>query len=338
MAARPRKTATEDTSPKSKGVVHTEPRSRRTVGWTPERLRTAERQADGGNLRMAADLVEAMLGDDRFRGVTETLTGVCSLSMQFESGSRLTENEDDPAVHALAEGDWWAMLPERTQGEIVTWGRVLGVALAQIYEWVEDTETGRVLPRIRVWSPRWLKHDDDKKTWELETQQGRITIEPGNGTWLLFSAYREQRPWSVAPWRGLSRWWLLKQFAIADWGDYGDRQAQGKLVVEKQSGADPLQGMTDEAKRALTQDLNAMGRTGAIAMPDGYALRLLESVAKNDQTFEAQKTAADTGFAIILISAIDNLVKGAAGQAVQNMNIMLGLDETSGLNHIPYPL
>lgn len=34
---------------------------------------------------------------------------------------------------------------------------------------------------------------------------------------------------------------------------------------------------------------------------------------------------------LILISAIDNLVKGAAGQAVQNMNIMLGLDETTSL-------
>jgi N-acetyl-gamma-glutamyl-phosphate reductase len=38
---------------------------------------------------------------------------------------------------------------------------------------------------------------------------------------------------------------------------------------------------------------------------------------------------------IILISAIDNLVKGAAGQAVQNMNIMLGFKETLGLNQIP---
>jgi N-acetyl-gamma-glutamyl-phosphate reductase len=41
---------------------------------------------------------------------------------------------------------------------------------------------------------------------------------------------------------------------------------------------------------------------------------------------------------LILISAIDNLVKGAAGQAVQSMNIMLGLDETAGLRMVPYPL
>ncbi len=33
----------------------------------------------------------------------------------------------------------------------------------------------------------------------------------------------------------------------------------------------------------------------------------------------------------IVISVIDNLLKGAAGQAVQNMNIMFGLDETAGL-------
>ncbi|MDO9566513.1 MAG: N-acetyl-gamma-glutamyl-phosphate reductase [Candidatus Desulfaltia sp.] len=41
---------------------------------------------------------------------------------------------------------------------------------------------------------------------------------------------------------------------------------------------------------------------------------------------------------LIIISAIDNLVKGAAGQAVQNMNIMLGLDETRGLNKVPFPV
>jgi len=34
---------------------------------------------------------------------------------------------------------------------------------------------------------------------------------------------------------------------------------------------------------------------------------------------------------IVIHSAIDNLIKGASGQAVQNMNLMLGLDETSGL-------
>ncbi|HWR24639.1 MAG TPA: Asd/ArgC dimerization domain-containing protein, partial [Methanosarcina sp.] len=34
---------------------------------------------------------------------------------------------------------------------------------------------------------------------------------------------------------------------------------------------------------------------------------------------------------IVVLSAIDNLVKGASGQAIQNMNLMFGLDETLGL-------
>ncbi len=41
---------------------------------------------------------------------------------------------------------------------------------------------------------------------------------------------------------------------------------------------------------------------------------------------------------LIIISAIDNLLKGASGQAVQNMNIMYGFAETSGLTALPnYP-
>jgi len=41
---------------------------------------------------------------------------------------------------------------------------------------------------------------------------------------------------------------------------------------------------------------------------------------------------------IILMSAIDNLVKGASGQAVQNMNMMCELEETTGLTGVPYPI
>lgn len=44
------------------------------------------------------------------------------------------------------------------------------------------------------------------------------------------------------------------------------------------------------------------------------------------------------GDQLILVSVIDNLVKGAAGQAVQNMNIMFGFPETDGLDQIPFPV
>jgi N-acetyl-gamma-glutamyl-phosphate reductase len=38
---------------------------------------------------------------------------------------------------------------------------------------------------------------------------------------------------------------------------------------------------------------------------------------------------------VVVLSVIDNLVKGASGQAVQNMNLMFGLPETTGLEQVP---
>ncbi len=38
---------------------------------------------------------------------------------------------------------------------------------------------------------------------------------------------------------------------------------------------------------------------------------------------------------LVVLVVIDNLVKGAAGQAVQNMNLMFDFDECTGLSHIP---
>ena len=38
---------------------------------------------------------------------------------------------------------------------------------------------------------------------------------------------------------------------------------------------------------------------------------------------------------VVVLSVIDNLMKGAAGQAVQNFNIMFGLDEAAGLVYVP---
>ena len=41
------------------------------------------------------------------------------------------------------------------------------------------------------------------------------------------------------------------------------------------------------------------------------------------------------GDTVVVLSVIDNLVKGAAGQAIQNMNIMFGVEETTGLWQLP---
>lgn len=58
---------------------------------------------------------------------------------------------------------------------------------------------------------------------------------------------------------------------------------------------------------------------------------LREVVRRNVVRISAVKASNTKQPALVVTSAIDNLTKGAAGQAVQNANLMLGLDETAGL-------
>src|SRR4029077_138579 len=67
---------------------------------------------------------------------------------------------------------------------------------------------------------------------------------------------------------------------------------------------------------------------------DSFFVRLVKG--SPDINWVKATNFCDLGFAVrgeqlVVFSAIDNLVKGAAGQAVQNMNLMFGLDEKTGL-------
>ncbi len=75
---------------------------------------------------------------------------------------------------------------------------------------------------------------------------------------------------------------------------------------------------------------------------DEYFIRVLEKGACPETKWVEGSNFVDIGFQIdertgrvILMGAIDNLVKGAAGQAVQNMNLMFGLPEQEGLRLVP---
>jgi N-acetyl-gamma-glutamyl-phosphate reductase len=63
------------------------------------------------------------------------------------------------------------------------------------------------------------------------------------------------------------------------------------------------------------------------SLPDTRSVR-----ASNDLRIALHRP--DGGDLLIVLVVQDNLVKGAAGQAVQNMNVMFGLPETTGLGQV----
>jgi N-acetyl-gamma-glutamyl-phosphate reductase len=87
-----------------------------------------------------------------------------------------------------------------------------------------------------------------------------------------------------------------------------------------------------EAKESLTEEeLHSI-------FAEFYRHSLFVRLVKGSPDINWVKTTnfCDLGFAVrdrqvVVFSALDNLVKGAAGQAIQNMNLMFGLDEKAGL-------
>ena len=86
----------------------------------------------------------------------------------------------------------------------------------------------------------------------------------------------------------------------------------------------------------LTKEITAAEAAAIFAdfYRDSFFVRLVEG--SPDINWVKTTNFCDIGFAargrqLVVFTAIDNLVKGAAGQAVQNMNLMFGLDEKTGL-------
>ena len=70
-----------------------------------------------------------------------------------------------------------------------------------------------------------------------------------------------------------------------------------------------------------------------------YFIRIMSNGKIPESNWVAGSNFANIGFQIderlgriVVCSTIDNLIKGAAGQAVQNMNIMMGFEENAGLD------
>ena len=75
---------------------------------------------------------------------------------------------------------------------------------------------------------------------------------------------------------------------------------------------------------------------------DEYFIRLLGEGRFPETRWVEGSNFVDIGFTVdkrtnrvIVVGALDNVVKGAAGQAVQNMNLLFGLEETEGLTMPP---
>lgn len=91
-------------------------------------------------------------------------------------------------------------------------------------------------------------------------------------------------------------------------------------------------GVTKEQIRAAYEEMYA-GETFIRLLPEGKTADIKAVRCSNFCDISLHVDSRTGTF--IVVSAIDNMVKGAAGQAIQNMNLAFGLEETAGLLFIP---
>ncbi len=277
-----------------------EPRSRSHIQWTPALLRAAEVSADGGHLRLAGELCETMIGDDRIKAVLDTRTDtLLGLPLTFEGRSKR-------AIRQLeAKEDYWSIFDDTEFKRLHMWGLVLGVGVAQLL-WTINA-AGRDIPRLVTKNPRNLEWDDDNQRWLFIGQDGKKTpVITGTGEWVLYTPYGVSRPWAFGAWRALSRWALLKAYALTDWPAHSETKGHGILVA---TGVP-----TGKPERAqIATDLRNLGRKAVVPLPAGMDLKLLESTARNWETFKAQIDAADNGYAVAILGQNLTTMAGATG-------------------------
>lgn len=274
-------------------MEYLEPTSRTLYDWTPDRVRAAWITAQSGNLRMAADLCEELLGDDGVIGpLGSRASGLLKLPQKFEAADGATRRT--PILRAI-EADWWDANTEDEVRELQSWAILLGVCPAQLV-WAEG-KGGRAIPKLSYKNPKYLSFDNHSRAWKYETTTGVVDVVAGNGVWVLHTPFSAKRPWSRGIWRALAYWWLLKRYAMTDWARYGEAHGSPTTVgyVPESKGANP------EYRNEVARRLKEMGANRSIALPPGFDVKLLEATANTWGTFKAQIDMADSGMAIAIL-------------------------------------
>ena len=157
----------------------------------------------------------------------------------------------------------------------------------------------------------------------------------------LFCEVNESiKPYGVATHRHTPE--IEEQLSYAAGMDY---QAGESIFINFTPHLVPMnRGILATCYASLKEGVNAEAVQAAYEKyyKDEYFIRLLGKDTFPETRWVEGSNFVDIGFTVdertglvIVASALDNLVKGAAGQAVQNMNILFGLEETMGLSLVP---
>lgn len=295
------------------GPAGVEPNVRTFTTWTPSLIRSAEIQADVGNIRQAANLCDYILADDRVQGCMRTrMQALFGLIPTFESSG--DGRRKNVAVRALEAGeDYWASYPSPELTLMHSWGLVLGLGPMRhnprvlVDKGGNVQHGGRLLPLPEFWHPQHLRQDPLSRAWMVRVQTDASTgtfeevLTPGDGEWILHQPFGPHRPQMLGLWRGLARWVLLKWLAVSDFAAASSKGSTLAATNEKQVAQKDEAGRSAlEQRRQLGRDIYERGKDGVVVLPPGFDLKLLQMAANTETIYTKQIDLANEAIAIAI--------------------------------------
>lgn len=274
--------------------------------WYQKDVETAEYMANGGNLRLAAQLMAYAGRDGVLSGVMSTRTdGLVRLPKTYRGPDDIIADLRSTDLSSRPVFD--EMLPPSELALLARDGIGLGVGVGVLC-WIDERE----YPIAVQLDPQYLQYLWHENRWYYQSTAGRLPITPGDGRWILHTPGGRQSPWLAGLWRSLARAAIRKDHAALGRDSWEAKLANPARVATAPSGA------AEEHRRQWFQKVLAWGRNTVFGVPPGYNVQLLESNGRGYESFE--KTIADQNQEMI-ISVAGQTVTTDGGAGFSNADV-----------------
>lgn len=275
------------------GVIHREiPLTTIGTGWDVPTVRQALDQVVIGLFDQPAQLVDSLAADSRVQaGTWSRVGGLLGRPVEFQIPRKFADSDVAKECCQAFEDAWPAMATEAFLSELQRSAIFMGFGPAQLL-W-DTTSSDYAIPHPRFWNPRYTYFHWQYRCYVALTIDGQTPILPGNGHWLLHAPHGDYRGWMHGAMRAIAPWWLMRHYALRDWGRYSERH--GLPIIKAKS---PSRGDPDQINQ-WRNDLATLGQETVIQLP-----QQVDGAASFDVELLEAKDTAHEGFRM-LIAACD---------------------------------
>jgi len=243
------------------------------VRWYQKDVETAEYLANGGSLRLAAQLMAYAGRDGVLSGVMSTRTeGLVRLPKTFRGPEDILEDLRSTDLSSRPVFD--EIFPPGELALLARDGIGVGVGVGEM-QWVD----ARGYPVFVRLDPQYLTYRWQENRWYYQSVIGLLPINPGDGRWILHTPGGRQAPWQAGLWRCLARAAIRKDHAALGRDNWERKLANPARVAVAPSGS------AESHKLSWFQKVMAWGQNTVFGLTPGYDVKLLESNGRGADSF-----------------------------------------------------